>query len=82
LGFSYIGRLPFRIVSISVRLALLMMEAIALWRREGMFFSFGVSVRCRSFVARDDVGVLSRCGQGSEDARDVGRLCCGVVCNF
>jgi hypothetical protein len=35
------------------------MEAIALWHREGMSSSFGGSVSCRTFVARDEVGVLS-----------------------
>ena len=62
--------------------SLLMTEAIALWHREGMSYSFGVSMRCRTFVARDEVGVLSVCGQGSEGVGDVGCLCCGVVCNF
>ena len=28
------------------------------------------------------MGVLSGCGQGSEGAGNVGRFCCGVVCNF
>jgi len=61
---------------------MLMMVANALWNREGMSSDFGVSVRCRNFVARDEVGVLSGCGLGSEGVGDVGRLCCGVLCNF
>ena len=69
-------------MSISFQFALLIMEAIALWHREGMSSSFGGSVRCRTFVARDEVGVMSGCGQGLEGVRGVGRLCCGVVCYF
>ena len=64
------------------RFALLMMEAIAFWHREGMSSNFVVSVRCRTFMARDEVGALSRCGQGSEGVGNVGRLCCGVLCSF
>jgi len=59
-----------------------MMGTIALWDRKGMSSSFGVSVRCRTFVARDEVGLLSGCGQESEGVGDVGRLCCGVVYHF
>ena len=65
----------------SFRFALLVMVAIAFWHREGMSSRFGVSVRCRNFVARDEVGVLSGCGVGSGWVGDVGRLCRGVVCN-
>jgi len=65
----------------SFRFALLMMEAIALLHREGMSSSVGVSVRWRTFVARIGVGVLSRCGHGSEGVGDVGCLYCGVVCS-
>jgi hypothetical protein len=59
-----------------------MMVAIALWHREGMSSSFGVSVRCRTFVVRDEMGLLSGCGLGSEGVGDVRRLCYGVLCNF
>ena len=41
-----------------------MMEAIALWHREGVSSSSSGSVRCRTFVAKDEVGVLSRCEPG------------------
>jgi len=71
----------FRIVSMSFRFALLMMEAIALWHREGMSSSFGVSGRWRTVVARARVEVLLGCGHGSEGIGGVGCLCCGVVCS-
>ena len=58
------------------------MVVIALWHREGMSSSFGVSVRCRTFVAMDEVGMLSGRGLGSEGIGDVERLFCDVVCNF
>ena len=65
----------------SFRFALLMMEAIALWHRMEMSYSFDVSVRCMTFLARDEVGVLSGCEHGSEGVGDMGCLCCGVVCS-
>ena len=62
----------FRIVSASLRFALLMMVAIALWHRTGMSSSFGASVRWRTFVARDGVGLLFGCGLGSGGDGDCG----------
>ena len=64
----------------SLRFALLMIVAIALWHRAGISSSFCVSVRCRTFVARDGVGLVSGCGLGSGGDGDVGRFCCGVLC--
>jgi len=48
----------------SLRFALLMMEAIVLWHKEGMSSSFGMSMRWRAFMARAGVGVFSRYGHG------------------
>jgi len=62
----------FRIVSMSLRFALLMIKAIDLRHREGVSSRFGVSVRWRTFVARAGVGVSSGCGPGSGGARGVG----------
>ena len=69
-------------MSTSFRVDLLMMVAIALWHRAGMSSSFGASVRFRTFVARDGVGLLSGCKQGSGGVGDVGRLRCGALCSF
>ena len=59
----------------SFRFALLMMETIALWYREGMSSRFTGSVRCRTVVAKGKVGVLSGCGPGSGCVGDERRLC-------
>ena len=37
-----------------------------------MSSSFGVPVRCMTFVARDEVGMLSECGYRSEGVGEVG----------
>ncbi len=66
----------------SFRFDLIMMVAIALWHRAGMSSSFGVSVRFRTFVARDGVGLLSGCRLGSGGVGDVGRFRYGVLCSF
>jgi hypothetical protein len=74
-AFLYRASSFFQILSMSFLLAFLMMEAIALWHREGVCSSFGGSVRFRTFVARGKVGVLSGCGSGSGGVGDEGRLC-------
>ncbi len=63
-------------------MALLMIDAIALWQREGMFSKLDVSVSLRTIVARVRVGLLAGGSWGGgvchfEWCVIAGWLCCG-----